>query len=75
LGSYALLQIGLGAVSNFTDDIIESSPLAGPVFYFLLRNGLSYAYYQGVSNRMNWPFSSETPMMIATYKFGISYTF
>ena len=75
LGSNIILSAGLGIVSSFTDDIIRSSPVAGPIFYFLLRNGIAFAYYKGVSNKMNWPFNSETPMMIDTFKFGLSYTF
>jgi len=75
LGSHVLYQAGMGIVSTFTDDIIQSSPLAGPVFYFLLKNALSYAYYQGVKNKMNWPFNSETPLMIEAVKVGFSCTF
>jgi hypothetical protein len=75
LGSHVLYQAGMGIVSTFTDDIIQSSPLAGPVFYFLLKNAISYAYYQGVKNKMNWPFNSETPLMIEAVKVGFSYTF
>jgi hypothetical protein len=75
LGSYAILNITMGVVSSFTDDIARSSPVAGPIFYFLLKNGIALAYYQGVKNKMNWPFNSETPMMIETFKIGLSYTF
>lgn len=75
VGSHIIYQIGMGMISTFTDDIISSSPAAGPLFYFLLKNGLSYAYYQGVRNKMNWPFNSETPMMLSTIKFGLSLTF
>jgi hypothetical protein len=75
LGSHILYQMGLGIVSSFTDDIIQSSPAAGPIFYFLLKNGISYAYYQGVKDKMNWPFNSETPLMLETMKIGLSFTF
>jgi len=75
VGSHIVYQIGLGMISSFTDDIISSSPAAGPIFSFILKNGLSYAYYQGVKNKMNWPFNSETPMMLSTFKFNLSYTF
>ena len=75
LGSYIIIQAGEGMVSTFADDIIKSSPLFGPVFYFLLKNGLAYAYYQGVKEKMNWPFDSETPMTMENIKVGISLTF
>jgi hypothetical protein len=75
LGSYIIIQAGEGMVSVFADDIIKSSPLFGPIFYFLLKNGLAYAFYQGLKQDMNWPFSSETPMTMENYKVGISFTF
>jgi hypothetical protein len=75
LGSYIIIQTGLGMVSTFADDIMKSSPLFGPIIYFLLKNGLSYAFYQGVKEKMNWPFDSETPMTMENIKLGISITF
>jgi len=75
LGSYLIIQSGMGMISAFADDIIHSSPLFGPIFYFLLKNGLAYAFYQGVKEKMNWPFSSETPMTMENIKVGISITF
>jgi hypothetical protein len=75
LGSYIIIQAGEGMVSVFADDIIKSSPLFGPVFYFLLKNGLAYAFYQGIKEKMNWPFDSETPMTMENIKVGISVTF
>jgi opacity protein-like surface antigen len=75
LGSYIIIQAGEGMVSVFADDIIKSSPFFGPIFYFLLKNGLAYAFYQGLKEDMNWPFNSETPMTMENIKFGISITF
>jgi hypothetical protein len=70
-----IIQTGLGMVSTFSDDIMKSSPLFGPIIYFVLKNGLAYAFYQGVKEKMNWPFDSETPMTMENIKFGISITF
>ena len=75
LGSYIIIQTGLGMVSTFADDIMRSSPLFGPIIYFVLKNGLAYAFYQGVKEKMNWPFNSETPMTMENIKLGISVTF
>jgi hypothetical protein len=75
LGSYIIIQSGLGMVSTFADDIMKSSPLFGPIIYFVLKNGLAYAFYQGVKEKMNWPFESETPMTMENIKVGISVTF
>jgi hypothetical protein len=75
LGSYIIIQSGMGMISAFADDIIRSSPVFGPIFYFVLKNGLAYAFYQGVKEKMNWPFTSETPMTMENIKVGISFTF
>jgi hypothetical protein len=75
LGSYIIIQAGLGMVSAFAEDIMKSSPVFGPIFYFVLKNGLAYAFYQGVKEKMNWPFNSETPMTMENIKLGISITF
>jgi hypothetical protein len=75
LGSYTIIQIGMGMISAFGDDIVQASPTFGPIFYFLLKNGLAYGFYQGVKEKMNWPFNSETPLTIETYRIGLSFTF
>ena len=75
LGSYVIMQTGLGVVSVFSEDIVKSSPLLGPIIYFLLKNGISYAFYTGLQDRMNWPFESETPLTMQSVKLGASIKF
>ena len=75
LGSYIILQTGLGMVSAFSEDIVKSSPVFGPIMYFLLKNGIAYAFYTGLQDRMNWPFNSETPLTFETFKVGSSIKF
>lgn len=75
LGSYIILNIGMGAISAFADDIMNSSPELGPIFYFLLKNGLAYGFYQGIKEKMNWPFNSETPMTMESFRVGVSFAF
>lgn len=75
LGSYIIVQTGLGMVSAFSEDIVKSSPIFGPIAYFLLKNGIAYAFYTGLQKRMNWPFDSETPVTFETYKIGASIKF
>jgi hypothetical protein len=75
LGSYIILQTGLNAVSVFSEDIIRSSKLLGPVMYFVLKNGLAYVFYTQLQDKMNWPFDSETPLTIEALKIGASITF
>lgn len=75
LGSYAIYTGLEGAVEAFAGSIIESSPTLGPVLYFVLKSGLSYAYYAGSQKDMNFPFNSETPLTIASYKVGATLKF
>jgi hypothetical protein len=75
LGSYVIMQTGLGMVSVFAEDIVKSSQVFGPIMYFLLKNGISYAFYKGLQDRMNWPFDSETPLTMETFKLGVSIKF
>jgi len=75
LGSYVILQTGLNAVSVFSEDIVRSSKILGPLMYFVLKNGLAYVFYTQLQEKMNWPFNSETPLTIETIKIGASITF
>lgn len=75
LGSYMIMQTGINMVSVFSEDIVKSSPVFGPLMYFLLKNGIAYAFYTGLQEKMNWPFTSETPMTMESFKIGASLTF
>ena len=75
LGSQIIQSSALGMVSVFSEDIVNSSPLLGPLMYFILRNGAAYAMYQGYKTKMNWPFASETPLTHEAFKINASITF
>jgi hypothetical protein len=75
LGSYGIATIGMGAISHFAKDIVEASPVVGPIFYTLLRGGLAYGYYMLVRDDQYWPFRSETPLTSDGFKFGVTLTF
>jgi hypothetical protein len=75
LGSYMIMHAGVGLVSVFADDILHSSNIFSPIFYFVLKNGIAYAFYQGVKENMNWPFKSEVPMTMEAYRLGVTFTF
>lgn len=67
LGS-AMIQYGvLGALSTFSERIVDSSPVLGPLFYFVLKNGASYLFYKAYQDDMNWPFTSETPQTLESF--------
>ena len=71
-----MLQYGAqGLITNYATDIVEASPLLGPIIYFVLKNGVSYLFYVGMKSDMNWPFTSETPITTETLKLGLSLHF
>ena len=59
----------------FADQIVQSSPTLGPILHFLLKNGASLGYYLLVRDDMNWPFASETPLTVESFKLGAAITF
>ena len=73
--SYTVLYVSMGVVSKFAKDIVEGSPLFGPILYFALTNGLTYAYTYALKSNMNWPFESEKPMLNHVGKIGVSISF
>jgi len=75
LGSMAIGGIGVGAVSRFGREIVEASPVLGPIVYALLRSGIAYGYYLLVRDEQYWPFRSETPMTATALKMGLRLTF
>jgi hypothetical protein len=75
LGSMAIGGIGVGAVSRFGREIVETSPVLGPIVYALLRSALAYGYYVLVRDDQYWPFRSEAPMTSTALKVGLRLTF
>jgi hypothetical protein len=64
-----------GLVDRFVERIIDSSPEAGPVVNFILKNGLAYGLYELRKENMHWPFSTAEPLHVDTFKFGITFIF
>jgi hypothetical protein len=67
--------MSLGAVSYFAEAIVNSSPFLGPLMYFVLKNGLSLAWYYAMKDQMYWPIESEAPLTMETIRLGASFTF
>ena len=74
-GSYFVATTAIGAISTFAEDIVGVSPILGPVLYFVLRNGVALAYFYALSDNMNWPFDSETPMMTHAVRLDLTLRF
>ena len=67
LGSVAIYSVTQGVVEYFADEIIDGSPRAGRVLYFLLKTTVSLGYYLASRDDMNWPFDSETPLTMESF--------
>ena len=75
IGSYLIASSSIILISNFAEEIVKTSPFFGPILYFILKNGVAYAFFYAFRGDMNWPFPSETPMMVQTLKLNVSVRF
>ena len=75
LGSVIVQTFIVGGVSRFAQDIVDRSPLLGPIMYAVLRNAAAYGVYLGMRQYQYWPFKSETPLTHESLKIGFSITF
>lgn len=74
-GSAIIESAAQGLLDGFIHEIFESSPAAGPVVNFLLKNALAYGLYELRQEKMNWPFNSEAPIAYDQFKFGLTVVF
>jgi hypothetical protein len=75
LGSFLIQYSAISALTVWSEDIVGRTQLLGPVLYLALKSALYYGLYNAMTYNMNWPFTSEKPMTIETFKVGISITF
>ncbi|MHA2101078.1 MAG: hypothetical protein ACW99A_20600 [Candidatus Kariarchaeaceae archaeon] len=75
IGSFALQAISVNLVSLFSESIVKSSPIFGPIMYLLLRNAITFAWFYALKDQQYWPIESETPFTLETIKLGASITF
>jgi hypothetical protein len=72
----ALIEVAAqGLLDSFINEVFKSSPAAGPVVNFLLKNALAYGIYELRQEKMNWPFPSEPPIAYDQFKFGVTVVF
>ena len=74
-GSGILELIAHGLLDAFINEIIDSSPAAGPIVFFLLKSALGWGIYELKQNKMNWPFTTEPPLAFDNIKFGVTFVF
>jgi len=74
-GSAVIEAAAQGLLDGFISKVFESTPAAGPIVNFLLKNALAYGIYELRQEKMNWPFSSEAPIAYDQFKFGVTFVF
>lgn len=74
-GSAIIEAAAEGLLDTFINEIFKSSPAAGPVVNFVLKNTLAYGIYELRKDKMNWPFNSESPITYDQFKFGMTFVF
>lgn len=74
-GSAVIEGAAQGLLDTFINEIFESSPAAGPIVNFVLKNALAYGIYELRQEKMNWPFSSEAPLTFDQFKVGVTFMF
>ncbi len=74
-GSAVIEAAAQSLLDGFVNKIFESSPAAGPIVNFVLKNALSYGIYELRQDDMNWPFNTEAPIAYNQFKFGLTFVF
>jgi hypothetical protein len=74
-GSAVIEAAGQGLLDSFIHQIFRTSPAAGPIVNFVLKNALAYGIYELRKDKMNWPFNSEPPFVYDQFKFGLTFVF
>jgi hypothetical protein len=64
-----------GLASWFVRAVGKNSSTALPIMHFILRNGVAMGFKALRMEQMNWPFETEAPINIMTYRVGINVTF
>lgn len=74
-GSEIIEVAAQGLLDGFINKIFNSSPAAGPIVNFILKNALSYGIYELRQDDMNWPFNTDAPIAYNQFKFGLTFVF
>jgi hypothetical protein len=74
-GSAIIEAAAQGLLDGFINNIFKSSPAAGPIVNFVLKNALAYGLYELRQDEMNWPFGGEAPIAYDQFKFGMTFVF
>jgi hypothetical protein len=75
LASWIIEASAQGLADVFINKVIDSSPNITPIIHFLLKNGISYGFYELYKDKMNWPSKTVPPLMTKSYKLGVEFIF
>lgn len=67
--------IGNKMLDSFSKSVMKSSAAAGPIVNFVLKTVYEYGFYELRKSKMNWPFNSVSPLLVDSYKVGLSFEF
>lgn len=73
--SYLIEAASHAALGEFIEKVLDSSPGAAPIISFLLKNGLSYGFYELRKEKMNWPVNTAVPLFNDSFKIGMTFVF
>ncbi len=67
--------VGIGLLGAFSKWIMREAPVAGPILNWALKTGAYYVFYQLRTKNMNWPYETAPPLVISSWKAGLSLEF
>ena len=73
--NYGIESAAQGLVDAFTNKVMKKSPTVTPIVSFILKNAVSYGFYELKKKNMNWPTNTVPAFMIESYKVGLSFNF
>jgi len=75
LGSLVVEEIASSSLDWFIKKIIKFTPEAVPIVNFVLKSGLSYAFFELRKDKMNWPFNTASPLTHESFNLGMKFNF
>ncbi len=74
-GSWLLENVSQRWIDFFEDDFMEVHGRNFPWVIFLIKNGISYAWYELRRHNMNWPFDTAKPLSYNSFQIGATFIF
>lgn len=75
LGSLVVEEIANSSLDWFIKKVFKFTPEAGPIVNFVLKSGLSYAFFELRKDKMTWPFNSTSPLTLESFTVGLKFNF